>query len=228
MDNGIPMPTAIPGRRRPRVRRRTPRWTAPWSASRHRCPGQGVRRDGTTPTGVTTRVTANGGGVRGDHGPIVPATGPTRQPKTTSAASRAGQITVRSRRLPPGAGRARRRRSPRRSGRPPGARGELDQLRTVGVAQRRLPPRAAGVEPAAGRRVGRRRQVAGEQDPLPAVLHHRVRAPAPRTATPGCTGAAARRTAPRTSASSTSAPRYITPTRSEMCRTTARSCAMTR
>ena len=54
----------------------------------------------------------------------------------------------------------------------------------------------------------------------------RRRRPGPPTAAPGCTGAAGARRCRSRSPISTILPRYITATRWQKCRTTARSCAM--
>ena len=105
--------------------------------------------------------------------------------------------------------------------------GPRHQRRLLGRADLlRLP--APGAEPAAGRRVDRAGHVAGEQDPLAlgAVAPRAGRAPAPPTSAPRCTGAAGCAYSSSRSAISTILPRYMTATRSEMCRTTDRSCAM--
>ena len=102
------------------------------------------------------------------------------------------------------------------------------QRRLLGGADLlRLP--AAGAEAAAGRRVDRARHVARSAGSARAAPCRagRVRAPAPPTAARsvyGCTRPARR--ASSRSAISTILPRYMTATRSEMCRTTDRSWAM--
>ena len=85
---------------------------------------------------------------------------------------------------------------------------------------------APGPEDAAARRVLRDGQVALEQDPLAAWPPCSGPGWAPPTAGRGCRGAAGARRASSRGASSMTLPRYITTTRSEMCRTTDRSWAM--
>ena len=88
------------------------------------------------------------------------------------------------------------------------AAGELAQRRRLVVAAGGLAVGAAGVEAAASGRVGRRGQVAGEQDALAPHLDGRVG------------DGDGRQQRDRVG--------YMTATRSEMWRTTARSCATTR
>ena len=108
------------------------------------------------------------------------------------------------------------------------ARQDLAQRRPLVVAAGLLPERAAGVEPATGGRV--RRATAGRRSAGSARGCPRPPGPAsaPPTSATSCTGAAARAYSSSDGASSTSAPRYMTPTTSAMCRTTARSWAITR
>ena len=88
----------------------------------------------------------------------------------------------------------------------------------------RLP--AAGAEPAARRRVRRRRHVALEHDPVARPLLARVGHRHGRQQRLRVRVAARARRRRRPSPISTILPRYITATRSEMWRTTDRSCAM--
>ena len=101
------------------------------------------------------------------------------------------------------------------------------QRRSLGVAPGRLAPRTAGVEAASGGWVGRRGQVARQQDPLPLVLDDRI---GHRHGRQQRTGVQVQR--PRVEVVGGGLlgerPEYITPTRSLMCRTTARSWATTR
>ena len=90
-------------------------------------------------------------------------------------------------------GRRRRRRSPRPSGRP--RCGPAPARRSCGdlvVAAGRAPNGHRVWKPAAGRRAGRRRQVALQHDAARGWPRWPGRAPAPPTAAPSCTGAAAR------------------------------------
>ena len=107
-------------------------------------------------------------------------------------------------------------------GRPP-ARRESQQRRPLDAAAR-IGMRAARMEGAAARRIQRIRHLA---------LHRRARAPlmwmsGSRRAASACTDAAARANSSALAASSTSRPRYITPTWSPTWRTTARLCEMKR
>ena len=103
----------------------------------------------------------------------------------------------------------------------------VDQRRLFGRADvLRLP--ATGAEPAAARRVDRARHVALEHDPLALAFPLRVRMgyrrqQCLRVRMAGLVVQVVRRTP-----TSTSLPRYITATVSEMCCTTDRSCAMNR
>ena len=103
---------------------------------------------------------------------------------------------------------------------------EAAESRLVDVAVPSRGTRAARVEAAACRRVDRARHVALEHDRLAAAARAAGSGSARPTAARRCTGASARRRAARPLPISATLPRYITSTRSEMCRTTLRSCAM--
>ena len=89
-----------------------------------------------------------------------------------------------------------------------------------------LHDRASRVEPAA-RRHGRA-DSAGHRAGREAATLPWGPGAAPRPAAPACRGGAGARRAPRSAPPRRSRPRYITATRSAICRTTARSCEMNR
>ena len=95
------------------------------------------------------------------------------------------------------------------------------------LAQMSCAFRAPGAEPATGRRVDRRGHVALEHDPLrfALALGSGIGTADSSACVYGCAGSC-RASSPRPI--STILPRYITATRSEMCRTTDRSWAMNR
>ena len=101
----------------------------------------------------------------------------------------------------------------------------VDRRAVLRVAELLAQP-APGVEAAAGRRGRRRGHVALQDEPL--LADPRIRVGDGRQERHACTGGADGGTAPRPSASSTSLPRYITPTRSLMYWTTDRLWAMNR